>query len=265
MGESMAPEDIAIRDYILKRTIPILYNVPDRGVLPNGTGTLLRVEDRIFVITACHVFDEGRNFAEFSYPIHPSNGGISTFGSYALMRPTDGLIDIAIAELTDAQTKKSLSANWQFCTLSDVCTPPPEGSFIIAGYPESMIAVTDTRLISNAVMVKTERSSAPTNLELPARAEFELFLKFGRKATSQSGSEIYTPRMKGVSGASVWVVVESASITWSPASLLRVVGVLWSVDKLRFMRATDWRAVARALQNIFPDNAELKRIIAGDM
>lgn len=265
MGELMTPEDTAIRDYILNRTIPILYNGPDPTDLPNGTGTLFRIEDRIFVITACHVFGAGRNFAEFSYPIHPNNGGISTFGNYVLMRPEDELIDIAIAELTDAQTKKNLSANWQFCTLSDVCRPPPEGSFIVAGYPDSMIAVTDTRLNSCAVMVKTKRISTPTNPELPARAEFELFLKFGRKATSQSGSEIDTPRMNGISGASVWVVVESVSIPWSPAGLLRVVGVLWSVSKSSFMRATDWRAVAMALQNTFPDNAELKRIVSGDM
>ena len=265
MGESMTPEDIAIRDYILKRTIPILYNAPDRGVLPNGTGTLIRIEERIFLITARHVFDEDLDFAEFSYPVHPNNGGISTFGCYVLVRPTDELIDIAIAELTDEQTKKNLSENWQFCALSDVCTPPPGGRFIVAGYPSSTIAITDARLIATAVMVKTERTSNLGDLALPAHPEFELFLKFGRKAASLSGSEIDTPRMRGVSGASIWAVVESGSITWSPASLLRAVGVLWSVNHSRFMRATDWRAVAMALKNIFPDNADLKRIIAGDM
>ena len=261
----MTLEDIAVRDYILKRTVPILYNDPKGRVSPNGTGTLLRIEDRLFLITACHVFDERRDFVEFAYPTHPINGGVSTFGSFNLMRPTDELIDIAIAELTDERTKEILSANWQVCTLSDVCAPPSTGSFIVVGHPASMIEATRDGLNSRAVFVKTTRIEAHSALEYKARPEFELFLAFGKMATSESGAQIDTPRMNGVSGASVWVVVESAGIAWSPASILRVVGVLWSVDRSRFMRATDWRAIARALQNIFPNSAELERIIAGDM
>lgn len=50
-------EAAAIERFVLNSTVPLVYNRDDAAVLA-GSGTLFVVEDKYFVVTARHIFDE---------------------------------------------------------------------------------------------------------------------------------------------------------------------------------------------------------------
>ena len=74
-------EAVAIERFTLNVTVPILYDSGDSGQLL-ATGTLFKVENRSFIITARHIFDDLPDPTRLAYPENPTRGGLFTLGSF---------------------------------------------------------------------------------------------------------------------------------------------------------------------------------------
>ncbi|WP_316227145.1 MULTISPECIES: hypothetical protein [unclassified Bradyrhizobium] len=127
-------------------TYPILYDLGDR-LCVLGSGALFAYENRHFVITAAHLFDDDENIGKIvpenlAGPNTRNHGTPTTFGPIELYRgdqtPYD--FDIAAIELRDAHKVVTIKRNWRFLGVSDIAMPSDQPLFCLGGYPRDLQA-----------------------------------------------------------------------------------------------------------------------------
>ena len=246
-------EASAIEKFCLNVTIPILLETPD-GARLHATGTLFEIAGRRFIITARHIFDGLPDLKKLAFPENPSKGGLHTFGSFHLARPTEEHFDVAVMELQDDATIKKLVSHWQFLSLDNVALPSntlSDGLFFLAGYPASLTKNTAGWVHGAFATVYTQRlDSVPIEAEKPVIADLDMFFEYGKDATPITGKHLQTPELPGTSGTSVWEYRHLVTGVWSPESTTRVVGVQSSYIHTKYFRAKNWRAVAEVIKRI---------------
>ncbi|KDR26211.1 MULTISPECIES: hypothetical protein [Caballeronia] len=249
-SEQRRQEVIAIERFAFNVTLPILLEVGADTVL-RATGTLFRIAQRRFVITARHIFDNV-DHEKFGYPESPLQGGTSTFGTANYILPKEEHVDVAVIELLDEKTIQCLDTNWQYLSLDNVA--PVSGStsdnaFFVSGYPGSLTEMDRGWVKGRLVTAYTQRMrSVPSGAEDPIVPGLDLFFDYSGEATSVTGQPIQTPELPGVSGASIWEVVDNVSGVWSPEAATRVVGVQSAYIHSKYIRAKSWLAVAQVLE-----------------
>jgi hypothetical protein len=123
----------AVEQFTKQVTVPVLYDGEEFDQI--GTGTLFTLDDRLFLVTAAHLFD-GADPANFSIP-NPTTTKLHTLGPYHLFRPKDDAVDIAVLELLDKDTIEHARAGWRSLTLENIGIPSRDGLFALCGYPPS--------------------------------------------------------------------------------------------------------------------------------
>lgn len=255
-------EVAAIEQFAIGVTIPILHEIdrhPDATLL--ATGTLFKIGTDHFVITARHVFDDCVDPKKIAYPEAPKKGSIHTFGDYELIKPTEAHIDVAAMHLKDEETIERLNATWQFLSLNNIAMPrsnAPDGTTFVAGYPAKLTGTIDDFLAAKFVTVYTQQLPvAPEEAESPVIAELDYFFDYARTATTVAGVEIDTPKLPGVSGASVWQEYDGlAGSVWTPESAFRVIGIQSAYLHSKYIRVKSWVAVAQVLAQVNPSLAQ---------
>lgn len=261
----MAPtpqEAAAIEKFALNVTVPILLETTNgAGLL--ATGTLFEIAERQFIVTARHIFDDVRDLTTLAFPENPLKGGLHTFGSFQLAKPTEEHFDVAVMELQEAETIAKLKSGWQFLSLSNVALPSatsPDGAFFLSGYPGSLTKNSGGWLQGAFATAYTQRiPDTPSEALEPVIPQLDLFFDYGHEATSITGKQIKTPELPGASGASVWEHKPSSTAVWTPESVVRVVGVQSAYVHSKYFRAKNWWAVAKVLEQIAPPVAEAVR------
>jgi hypothetical protein len=246
-------EKTAIESFAMSVTLPILLDLPS-GVALLATGTLFKVNDRHMLITARHVFDDLPDLEKLAYPEAPKRGGLHTFGTSLIVKPTDENIDVAVMLLDDPQTVERLNQSWQFLTLQNIAAPAqatPDGHFFVAGYPGSMTKTVGDWLSGAFITAYTQRiPEIPAEAKRPVDPELDLFFDYAKTAVLESGKEVNTPGLPGVSGASIWQARDPASPIWTPEGTWAVVGVQSAYIHSKYIRAKSWWAVAKVLEQI---------------
>lgn len=252
----------AIEKFALSVTIPILVETAD-GVGLLATGTLFEIAERQFIITARHIFDDLPDLTKLAFPENLLKGGLNTFGSFQLAKPTEDHIDVAVMEIQNDNTISKLKSGWQFLSLSNVALPSiasTDGAFCLSGYPASLTKNEGGRLRGKFSTAYTQRiPDVPNEAKPPVIPELDLFFDYGHDATSITGKKIQTPELPGASGASVWELKSSSSPIWTPESVVRVVGVQSAFVHSKYFRAKNWWAVAKVLKQIDQNIAEVVR------
>jgi len=240
----------AIEQFAFYVTVPIFLELGDSSGLL-ATGTLFKVGGRSFIISARHVFDEVPDLAKLAYPENPLRGHLYTLGSFTILRPTEEHIDVAAIELKSPETIERLEANWQFLSLANVAAPSRftrDGAFFVSGYPESLTKNDAGWTKGKLVTAFTQRlPSAPSEAEQPVISELDLFFDYSRNATSVAGNQIETPKLPGVSGASIWEILPVLGV-WSPETATRVIGIQSAYVHSKYIRGKNWWAVAKVLE-----------------
>lgn len=245
-------EAAAIERFVLSVTVPIFIEVSDSARL-HATGTLFKVNGRSFLITARHVFDELSEIQlkQLAYPENPISGGLFTFGSFTVLKPTEVHVDVAALELESPETITRLEDNWQFLSLQNVAVPSKvtdDGAFFVSGYPASLTKTESGRTSGKLATAYTQRFLLPpTEAAQPVIPELDLFFDYGHDATSVSGKAVKTPKLPGVSGASIWELRAGSGI-WTPEAGTRVVGIQSGYVHSKYIRAKSWWAVAKVLE-----------------
>jgi hypothetical protein len=248
---------IALKQFAVGAAVPLLYDAPE-GVDQVGTGTLLTLDGRYFIVTAAHIFNEcdpGR----FAIPNGQANAELHTFGPCKLYRANEteieneAEIDIAILELLDQSTIESAKEGWHILTLENIGTPSAEGVFVLCGYPSQRAWRTNNVIGGRPITIVTERIPSPSTAKAPVHPVLDLFFHYGLDAPDIDGETVTIVHLGGVSGASVWEYRKpSHGSLWFPGQTLRVVGVQSAFLYEKYFRAKSWDMVLQMLKQVDP-------------
>jgi hypothetical protein len=242
---------IALEQFALQATIPILYDTP-QGVDQVGTGTLLTLANRYFIVTAAHIFN-GRDPGRFAIPKGRADADLHTLGPYQLYKANEAEIDIAILELYEQSTIKSAEIGWHILTLENIGTASAAGVFILCGYPSQKAWRSKDVIGGKPITVFTERISQPVNANAPVHSALDLFFHYGIDAPNIDGETVVTAHLGGASGASVWEYrAPVPGSLWSPEQTLRAVGVQSAFLHKEYFRAKSWDMVLQMLRQADP-------------
>ena len=125
-----------VERFMRSATIPFLYQQENR-THSMASGTLFKIKNRHFVITARHIFDHIQP-GELAYPADRMRGKSYTIGKCAIYLPTSEKIDIAVVELLEAETIRKLEKGWIFLGKDNIGTPSDSGLFALMGYPSEL-------------------------------------------------------------------------------------------------------------------------------
>jgi hypothetical protein len=214
----------------------------DGDVYSVATGTLFRISDRHFIITARHIFDD-LDPQCIAYPEHPDKTVRWTIGMSRLVKPDTDQIDVAIIELLENATTKRLISGWQFLTLNNVAPATDDGTFALMGYPSEFSTPRAEWKPTGGIVYVSNRMGAPSTAP-DLNPAIDLFFEYGPTALKQGQEEVNPPDLSGTSGGSVWEYVDLEGGLWAPAKVLKVVGVQSAQLKKKYFRAVGWGAVA---------------------
>jgi hypothetical protein len=250
-------EKLALEQFLLNATPPILYDHGEKGIDQIGTGTLFRICGRHFLVTARHLFyDNAITYdpARIAFPETPRGITPYTFGRSNVYYPDNESIDVVVLELLQQEAVERLSSGWQFLCEGNIGVASSCGTFVLAGYPSSQLVKRGDKLGGTLLSLYTERMA-----DLPAEAKpdpdprIDMFFHLDEEATKLDGSMAKVPKLPGVSGASIWEASPISSAIWTPQGFLKIVGVQSAYRPGKYIRAINWLGVAEIFRKIDPD------------
>lgn len=236
-----------------------------------GTGTLFKIADRHFVVTAGHVLDDAaKNDATLA--IGGSDGRfVVVGGGWIKSAPAEAgdLYDIAVHVLSEPAVARLSGA--AFLRLSDVSFDSFSNHrfFALFGFPQIWATPSDKpsdEMKFKALQFSTFKYSGTTSglqgydptvhLLLDAQdervfdesgADMEFRLRQGIRAS-------FPGDLEGISGCSVWKLGSEASVhDWKPEDA-RLVAVQTGVYRERkVIKATRWAAVTTLIHQAYPE------------
>ena len=237
----------AVERFSANVTIPVLYDDPNKDLDQIGTSTLFNLDDRFFLVTAGHLFED-RDRERFAIPT-PTTTRVHTLGRYNLLQPDTDLIDIAVLELLEEQTIERARAGWRALILENLGDASAKGIFALSGYPSERARRIGGLIGGSLVTAYSERIPIPADADPPASPQLYLFFHYDLKAIDINGNVIAAPHLGGASGCSIWEYHEPAGMKfWTPEQCLKMVGVQSSFRKGRYFRAKCTAALLKILR-----------------
>lgn len=248
----------AVEQFVATRTIPILWDEGEgTDINQIGTGTLFKIKDRLFLITARHVVAEDGNkltdLTRLAIPLSPRETDVQTLGHCTVILPDDENVDIAIFELIDRALLSAMS-DWQYLTLDDTAPASPQGTFVLCGFPSEKLSKADGLLRGALLISYTSRiEQAPENATQPVDPNLDLFFIHDRHSEDFDGKVSDSFDLKGTSGCSIWEYRDPGEGFWMPGKVLKIVGVQSTARHGEYSRAKNWEYVKGILFKHDPD------------
>jgi hypothetical protein len=257
---------------LLERMAPAVWAVARECVTPIavvhadrthqwGTGTLFRVADQCFMVTAAHVWQEAEranldgHLCLFSYEASGDSRPVSFGGRMHLLSDPH---DVAVLAL-EASVVADLGDR-RFLRLSDVAfRPHPRGLLWVYGFPQETAVRSpgDSELRFQPLWCLLPRVGGDTTLE-NFDPRFHFLLNAARESlVDRDGIPAEMPRrLRGISGCSIWQPewpADNDPESWKPDGT-RIVGVETSLyPGPSFIKATCWEAIVHVLHVACPD------------
>ena len=196
-ADMTASRAAAIRSALLKRAVPLARMVDGRPE-PYATASLIEDGPALALLTATHVFEQA-SIGDLAVPL-PHDNRIAALHSARVRIVAHQVFDLALVWIGDRSLCARLRANWtavplrQWCDSADVTA----AVYALAGYPS-----VNARRAGGCLYVKP--AVVFTYALEPGR------FAYCRTAERMDGLEIHTPELDGVSGATVWAVVDAAN------------------------------------------------------
>ncbi len=255
-------------------TVPIVL-IRGTTLQQFGTGTLLRVADQSFIVTAAHVIKEtprsGTGLCitrtDGSFAQASGNWICSSEGQYGT---SSDPFDVAVLRL-EPSTARGLS-NESFLRLDDISFAEDlsDSVFCLLGYPTLWSQPStdqNTKLDLKPLQYTTDAFEGPTDALSEYKARFHLLLNAGlRESTDIEGSPIrfearsgvpaeFPRGLGGISGCSVWVIGQkNKSLQDWNRGKAKVVAVQTGIyHSQQIIKATRWIAVSTLLHEAFPE------------
>jgi Trypsin-like peptidase domain len=239
-----------VGQFMRTRTIPLVWK-GDGYTSSVGTGTLFKIADRHFIITARHIFDAYAPDKVAYQARRDNTTSLATIGLARLVKPTTEHHDVAVIELLEDATKNKLSAGWEFLTLDNVAPASDDGLIALMGYPE-FTSRSELWMPPKGIVYSSNRIIDPPKEAKNVNPDVDLFFEYGRTAVADD-KEIDAPELNGTSGGSVWEYVDLDGGFWAPEKVVKVVGVQSARLIGKYFRAVNWGVVASILGQMDPD------------
>jgi hypothetical protein len=193
----------AIAQALVRRAVPLLVNRYGRAE-PLASGALFHRDGRVVLMTCRHIFDDGVALDDLGVPRFVAPGVLWLRGavSRVIVHPER---DLALLELLPCRTRDELMRHWPPVPLGDDGQrwPPPQ-CYVLAGWPYAQM-----RRIDDIVYARPLVFFAPPAAE--AGAGSSLRVRYARVAQRCDGQHVHAPELDGVSGATLWAVLDDAA------------------------------------------------------
>ncbi|NBB72235.1 MAG: hypothetical protein GVY35_00990 [Bacteroidetes bacterium] len=243
----------ALEEFVISCTVPFAGRKgKNRGVI--GTGTLFSAAGSYFIITADHVANFIREGKEMTIPSSRDGGLSLTLGHGTVYGINDDEtdLDLAIVQLEDDELIQTLRDGWNFVGPNNVSSVDEDSEFFyVAGYPNTFASQHNADLNTGLVTIIASRYNGEvSNFEIEINEEVHLLLNHHKTGRFVDGTEVPSPKLHVISGASVWSLryESGSSDLWVPSKALKIVAVQNSYSPGTYIRATKWLAVARVLK-----------------
>ncbi|SRR6266568_1410454 len=284
--EAPDPTELANRVRIAEQSVPeiceratvAILRTKDAATVPMGTGTLFRIADRSFVVTAAHVV-RGTYAWGWGLAITGNDGKIVETGGDWLCSPTDskqpdkGLGDIAVYGLTSVQVRDLEGKG--FARLSDVSMTPDvkHGFYRLLGYPQMLSEPSNREnekvLLGSFTFATNVYQGNVSGLEdyeqsvhfLLDAADNNLVDSRGRETRLRGRHQVaakLTSGVKGISGCAVWRIgkVGQPPERWTREDAALTGVAIATYEKSEVIKVTRWRFVQKLIYEGFPDLRE---------
>jgi hypothetical protein len=236
---------------------------PQLGII--GSGTLLRIADESFLITAAHVMTQGERKNLRLVPNLAGPDQIVPLEGEAILDTRDAF-DIAAVQLKP-QVAQKIDAK-RFLCLTQVCFIEDfaEGLFMVFGYPEMMFSHDKGNLkiilFHHGGPVYTGETSVIPNYEPHVSLLLDADVDETRGVDgkpidfryAQGPSAPFPAELKGISGGSVWQIMRNPHDIRGDSGHAKIVAVEVAVCQARrCIRATKWKAVRQMLRSAKPE------------
>lgn len=247
----------AIKHWMSRTVIPLLYDDPSGRLDSYGSGILIRSNGNVIFVTARHnlFFNDRttrRDFSRLAIPIPDRSAPekkdvVNTLGEFDLLAPQDPPdheIDIALLHLKDVDIIRKSCKSWTVVDRSKAAIASPQGNFILAGYPSEKVRVTRQGLGGSLNLIYTKRMlQVPQGANAPVNQDYDLFFNCTTNADDLTSNVVKTSSVSGMSGSVVWELLDTHNEIWAPDKALTMVAIQVSWMKGNFVRAKSWTYV----------------------
>lgn len=236
----------AMLGFLQACTIPI---IAEKGEAANvvGTGTLFDFGDGLCLVTAAHVLKgEDYGHKDLGVPDTPTGPGMHTLGSFNIRQEQHW--DIAILQLTSAETVARLRAGWTVLSGRNIAWSDDSDTYALAGCPRRSVILAAGAL--NAEWVAMFVESYQGEVEEP-KGEFDLITAYPNHVYRQNGLQQDAPEtVHGLSGTSIWQPSRKVDGLWTPEHAMKIVGIQLSSAPRRYIRARSWAVASAVLHHV---------------
>ena len=245
--------------------VPIYRYAPDHDhARLLGSGSLLAIGGRYFLVTAGHVVDEvcdGEVQQDHIYvPPLPEGAFVPVVGRFTGDRTSRN--DIAVIELDAAAVERLQGRRFLNLTDIDLSTAPlPAGWYYTHGYPyeDATRGGSGDEFRAKPYTLGTRLYAGDTNSLRTYVPGLHVLLEVPTNVVDGAGNEGAFPEsLQGISGSPLWraFTYGSAPSMWTPDEA-RVVGVETSVTSMGrgvlVVQGTRWFVVLELLRHAYPD------------
>jgi hypothetical protein len=244
--------------WIEKRTI-VIYALAEGGLpVPQGSGVLLQVADRGFVVTAAHCLD---GWGKVRFLCAVDDGGFIDLTTVQAHVTRDrGDADFALLPLDDEMFAR-VSSSRAFVRLSEVDAhgdAPATGIHALFGYPVQLASRREGCIVSDALYY-------PTMLKNVSDLDRDLSVAFfmDDEHVDEVGDRTRLPALQGVSGGGMWRLHTKGDDpeAWS-VDRIRLVGIEHTVvERSGTIKGVRARHVLAGMAAQFPELAPSVRLV----
>lgn len=198
----------AIAAALVRRAVPLLVNRYGRPE-PLASAALFHLDGRVVLVTCRHIFDDGVAIGDLGVPrVHtPGVRWLRGAASRVIAHPQR---DLALIELVACRTRDELLRDWPAVPLAagaiegDIGTAQPPQLYVLAGWPYAQMRRIEHTVYARPLVVFAPPAPAAGTPDLSLR------VRYARVARRCDGVHVHAPELDGVSGATLWAVLEAA-------------------------------------------------------
>jgi hypothetical protein len=203
---------------------------------PLATGALYVFGTSLLLLTCRHLFDDGASAGDLGLPIGDS-GRILWLRTARPRVLVDPSADLAAIRIGCRHCAGLLRRHWRAAPFDSLGSEARAQTYVLAGFPYAQMRRVGAVLHARPVVVFARGEIADGQLKVSYR----------RIARRADGLEIHAPPLDGVSGATLWAVIEDGSGTYE--CVLQPAAVQTSFKHDAFVRGESVGGFFRLLRN----------------
>jgi hypothetical protein len=189
----------AIAAALERVAVPVLCRRHGRAE-PLASGALYLLGTSLLLLTCRHLFDEGIAAGDLGLPLGNS-GRVLWLGTARPRVLTDPAADLAAIRIGCRRSAGLLRRHWRVAPLDALEPQERARTYVVAGFPYAQM-----RRVGPVLHARPLVAFGRAQLE-----GGQLKLSYRRTARRVDGLEIHAPELDGVSGATLWAVVEEGA------------------------------------------------------